>query len=297
MAGPHSPMVRAADVIAWLTTTATGLDADTEAIAHGGTALTLLGLKPSTKDVDFGFRDRTDLDRFSKALKRQGYRLTRDFRANPRQVYLRMEDPSSRIPAVDLRAPTWNNWRMTEAILSRALVLPIGRLRLVQPDRDAIFLFKTYPLRETDLDDLRGILRISPPDQARVIALFDEQDALHRSELLADTAHEPLINILELRVRFAASLRLLGPSARRGIPRIARHGRTRFEELRLHPSLTGLIQRLRATEGVMTWEDILDESGSRLRERLTKGTTRKRVRSGRKTTRSKRRLRRPPRGD
>ena len=297
MAGPHSPMVRAADVIAWLTTTATGLDADTEAIAHGGTALTLLGLKPSTKDVDFGFRDRTDLDRFSKALKRQGYRLTRDFRANPREVYLRMEGPRSRIPAVDLRAPTWNNWRMTEAILSRALVLPIGRLRLVQPDRDAIFLFKTYPLRETDLDDLRGIMRISPPDETRVITLFEEQDALHRSELLADTAHEPLINILELRVRFAASLQLLGPAARRRILRIARHGRARFEELRLRPSLTDLIERLRAAEGVMTWEDILDESGSRLRERLTKGTIRTRVRSGRTSTRTKRRPRRPPRGD
>ena len=58
MAAPRSPMVRAADVIAWLTATAAGLDADTEAIAHGGTALTLLRLKASTKDVDFGFSNR-----------------------------------------------------------------------------------------------------------------------------------------------------------------------------------------------------------------------------------------------
>jgi len=297
MAAPRSPMVRAADVIAWLTATAAGLDADTEAIAHGGTALTLLRLKPSTKDVDFGFRHRADLDRFSKALERQGYRLTRDFRANPREVYLRMEDPRSRIPAVDLRAPTWNNWRMTEAILSRALVLPIGRLRLVQPDREALFLFKTYPLRETDLDDLRAILRVSPPDQARVIALFDEQDAIHRSELLAETIHEPLLNILELRVRFAASLRLLGPSYRRRIPRIARRARIRFGELQLRPSLTDLIRRLRTTEGVMTWEDVMAESGDRLRERLTKGETRTRARSGTTSTRSKRRPGRPPRGD
>lgn len=298
MAGPRSLMVRAADVIAWLATTAAGLEVDTEAIAHGGTALTLLRLKPSTKDVDFGFRNRADLDRFSKALERQGYRVTRDFRANPREVYLRMEDPRSRIPAVSLRAPTWNNWRMTEAILSRALVLPLGRLRLVQPDGDALFLFKTYPLRETDLDDLRAILRVSPPNETRVIALFDEQDAVHRSELLAETEHEPLINILELRVRFAASLRLLGPSARRGIPRIARHGRARFEELRLRPSLTDLIRRLRATERVTTWEDILDESGSRLRERLTKAVTRKRARSETTSTRSKRRPRdRGPRSD
>jgi len=60
---------------------------------------------------------------------------------------------------------------------------------------------------------------------------------------------------------------------------------------------TEAIQRLRATEGVMTWGDILDESGSRLRERLTKGATRTRARSGKTSTRSKRRPGRPPRGN
>ena len=288
-------LITALDLRTWLDRDIGGaLKEETEAVAHGGTALTLLRLKASTKDVDFGFRTGEDFDRFVAALKATGYRVTRDFRPNPRETYLRLERRRTLVSAVDLRFPTWNNWRLTDRVLRRARVIPQGRVRLVVPDRDAIFLFKTYPLRETDLDDLREIMRISPPDQARVIALFDEQDALHRSELLAETAHEPLLNILELRVRFAASLRMLGPSARRRIPRIARHGRVRFEELRLRPSLTDLIRRLRATEGIIMWEDILDESGSRLRERLTKGTIRTRVRSGGTSTRTRRRPRGPP---
>lgn len=249
---------------------------ETEAVAHGGTALTMLRLKASTKDVDFGFRAGEDFERFVAALKATGYRVTRDFRPNPRETYLRLERRGALVTPVDLRFPTWNNWRLTGMVLRRARVIPYGQVRVVVPDRDAVFLFKTYPLREMDLDDLRAILDRSPPDQARVITLFEEQDALHRSALPKETEHEPLINILELRIRFAASLRLLGPSRRRMIPRIARVARTRFEELRLRPSLTDLIQRIRATEGVTTWEDILDQSGDRLRERLAKGTTRRR---------------------
>jgi hypothetical protein len=61
---------------------------------------------------------------------------------------------------------------------------------------------------------------------------------------------------------------LLGPVWRRKIPRIARHARRRFEELRIRPTLGALIKRLRATEGLATWEDVLDESGERLRKAL-----------------------------
>jgi len=266
---------------------------ETEAVAHGGTALTMLRLKASTKDVDLGFRAREDFERFVAALKTTGYRVTRDFRPNPRETYLRLERWGALVTPVDLRFPTWNNWRLTEMVLRRARVIPHGQVRVVVPDRDAVFLFKTYPLRETDVDDLRTIVERSPPDEARVLALFEEQDGLHRAEIFAETVHEPLLNILELRVRFAASMRLLGPSYQRKIPRIARHARIRFGELRLRPRLTDLIQRIRAKE-VMTWEDIIDESGSRLRERLTNGKTRRRAGPAKTSTRTKRRLSPPP---
>lgn len=288
--GDHGP-ITASDLRAWLDgDVARALREEVEVVAHGGTALTLLRLKSSTKDVDFGFRTSEDFERFASALKDAGYRVTRDFRPNPRETYLRLERRQTLVSAVDLRFPTWNSWRLTDRVLRRARVIPQVVVRLVVPDRDALFLFKTYPLRETDLEDLQGVLRISRPDQDRVIALFDEQDGLHRSELYADTIHEPLINILELRTRFAASLRLIGPSSRRQIPRIARQAQIRFAELRLRPSLTELIRRLRATDEIMSWEDILDESGGRLRERLAEGTKRRGPRS---SPRSNRRPGRP----
>jgi hypothetical protein len=290
-----TPVLGARELGAWLERdVGPALREETEAVAHGGTALTMLRLKASTKDVDFGFRAGEDFERFVAALKATGYRVTRDFRPNPRETYLRLERRGAPlVSAVDLRFPTWNNWRLTELVLRRARVIPYGQVRVVVPDRDAVFLFKTYPLRETDVDDLRTIVERSPPDEARVLALFEEQDGLHRAEIFAETVHEPLLNNLELRVRFAASMRLLGPSYQRKIPRIARHARIRFEELRLRPRLTDLIQRIRAKE-VMTWGDIIDESGSRLRERLTNGKTRRRAGPAKTSRRTKRRPSPPP---
>jgi len=239
----------------------------TEAIAHGGTALTLLGIKDSTKDVDFAFRTRDGFDAVVKALTTMGYRRTMEMSPVPGEEFLRLENAAVVVDVVDVRFPTWNGWRLTGAVFRNAIVIPLGNVRLVRPDRDAVFLFKTYPLRETDLADLRAILAKDPPDEARVIALFDEQDAIHRAELLEETRHEPLINILELRVRFAASIGLLEPSERGRIPGIARHARNRFRELRLRPGLSTLIRRLRS-ETVAKWEDILAASGDRLRQQL-----------------------------
>ena len=271
MAAPRRPMrlKTAAETLRWLERDVSPrLRERTEAVAHGGTALSLLGLKDATNDVDLGFRSRESFEAFAGALESLGFRRTVDIMATPTEAFFRYENPASAVDYADLRFPTWNSWRLTKLVLRGAIVLPFGDLRVVRPDRDAVFLFKTYPLRERDIDDLRGILDRSPPDEARVIALFDEQDAIHRAELLEETEHEPLINILELRVRFAASVELLGPAWRRKVPRIARHARRRFEELRIRPTLAALTKRLRATELLATWEDVLDESGERLRTEL-----------------------------
>ena len=168
---------------------------------------------------------------------------------------------------MDVRFPTWNNWRVTPALLKRAVILPFAKLRVVRLDRDAIFLYKTYPLRATDIDDLKTILTNGAPDQSRVIDLFDEQDGIHRSELPEDTTHEPLFNILELRVRFAASLQLLGPLRRKEIPHIARHATRRFQDLHLHRSLEDLIDILRTSE-LVSWDNIVGTGFGPLRNRL-----------------------------
>src|SRR3972149_6541357 len=196
MAGPPEPtrLKTATDLLRWLERGISPRLSDvTEAIAHGGTALTLLGIKDSTKDVDFAFRTQDQFDAFRRVVELLGFRGTLDSKATPSEVLHRYENRASVIDLVDLRFPTWNNWRLTKTILRNAVVIPLGNIRLIRPDRDAVFLFKTYPLRDTDLDDLSTVLSKSPPDEDRVIALFDEQDVIHRSELLTETVHEPLI--------------------------------------------------------------------------------------------------------
>jgi len=285
MAAPpeHLRTRTAADLIRWLEReVGPRLRKETEAIAHGGTALTLLGIKDSTKDVDLAFRSREAFDGFASALGSLGFTRAADFRANPREVFHRLQNPASIVDVVDLRFPTWNNWRLSKAVLRKAVILPLSRVRLVRPDRDAVFLFKTYPLRETDIGDLRTILAVDPPDESRVLELFEDQDAIHRSELSVETAHEPLFNILELRVRFAASLHLLGPSRRRKIPRIARHARQRLADLQLRHSLPELIRILR-TADLVSWDEVLSGDIEPLRARLAKEPARRAGPEGRQT--------------
>lgn len=260
----------AADLLGWLEREVSPhLEVATRAIAHGGTALALLGIKDSTKDVDFAFQSQDEFDRFTHVLESLGFTRRRDIRANPKEVYQRFENPSSIVDVVDVRFPTWNNWRVSKAVLGKALIMRLGNLRLVRLDRDAIFLYKTYPLRETDVDDLRTILTRDPPNESRVTELFTEQDGIHRSELSDDTAHEPLFNILELRVRFAASLELIGPLPRRSIPRIARLAKRQFDDLRLRQSFRDLIDILRHSD-LVSWDSILGEDFGPLRSRLAK---------------------------
>ncbi len=268
----------ASDLLGWLEREVSPhLEVETRAIAHGGTALALLRIKDSTKDVDFAFRSQDEFDRFTHVLESLGFKRRRDIRANPKEVYQRFENPSSIVDVVDVRFPTWNNWRVSKAVLGKALIMRFGNLGLVRLDRDAIFLYKTYPLRETDIDDLKTILTNGAPDESCVIELFDEQDGIHRSELPKDTAHEPLLNILELRVRFAASLDLIGPVPRRGIPRIARHAKRRFLDLRLRQTLSGLTDILRHSE-LVSWDSILGSDFDTLRDRLATPSQHRRVR-------------------
>ena len=266
--GPHRKS--AADLLRWLEMeVAPRLAVETEVIAHGGTALTLLGIKASTKDVDFTFRTREAFERFATALEASGFVLRGDFRPLPAEVYRRFENPGSSVDVVDLRYPVWNNWRWTKKALEKALVLRLGTVRLVRPDRDLVFLFKTYPLRATDLDDLRSFLEGEAPDEVRVMQLFEDQDRALRSELSRDdTELEPLFLLLDLRFRFAASMELLGTRYRKRIPRIARMAGAKFRELRLEWSLPRLIAESKSEDRVLSWDRVLGRQQEPLRRRL-----------------------------
>src|SRR5947208_1466011 len=223
MAAPDSllRLKTAGDLQIWLAEMGNRAVSSTELMAHGGTALTLLGLKESTKDVDFSFRRRDHLDRMVDILRHAGYKETRQLRPNAREIQLRLENPASVIDLVDLRFPTWNRWRLTTNILRNARSVPYSSLDLILPDRDVVFLFKTYPLRDSDLDDLRGIVDRSALDQVRIVDLFDEQDRLWRQELeRSDLEYEPLIDLLNLRTRFAGSFQLIGAAYRKKLRRL-----------------------------------------------------------------------------
>jgi len=245
------------------------LQDETELVAHGETALTLLGLKEASKGVDFAFRTKEDFDRLVALLRRIGYRVTMDLRPIPGEVLLRLENPSSAIDVVDLRFPTWNNWRLTRRVLEGGQILPRGKARLVLPDRDAVFLFKTYPLRETDLEDMRTIIDRSRPNQRRVKELFEEQDELNRIDLRqANVSYEPLFNILNLRARFAGSLSLLGDRHRGKVKQLAQFSLRRFEDLGLPISLGALVDRIRDPNHIVDWDDIIGAGEDDLRKRL-----------------------------
>ena len=257
-----------ADLLSWLgREVGPRLEVETRAIAHGGTALTLLGIKDSTKDVDLAFESQDAYDRFAHVLESLGFVSKWDLRANPKEVHQRFENLSAIVDIIDMRFPTWNNWRVTKAVLEKAVILNFGNLRVGRLDRDAIFLYKTYPLRETDIDDLKSILAKDAPDESRVIRLFTEQDRIHRSELLKDTVHEPFFNVLQLRVRFAASIELIGPANRRRIPLIARYAKRKFTELHLRQTLPNMIEVLRNSDQVF-WDRILGKNFGALRTRL-----------------------------
>ncbi len=272
MVFPSRPLApkSAGDLQNWLAGEVTGgLGAETEAIAHGGTALTLLGIKESSKDVDLGFRERAHFDRFLAALKLLGYEVRMSLQPVPGEEMVRLESRSRRVDVVDIRHPTWNNWRLTPAILAKSRTLPFGKVRLILIDVATVFLFKTYPLRDTDLDDLRGVLDKADLDQSRVIRLFDEQDALHRGELEAeDVVYEPLFNVLDLRVRLAGSLRLIGPRYRRKVGRLDRHAGVRFRELGLDQSVDEIVSEIRDEDRVFSWDRLLGDKIEPLRRRL-----------------------------
>lgn len=261
----------AADLQLWLEREISPrLSKSTEMIAHGGTALSLLGLKESSKDVDFAFRGEGDFNRMLVALERLKYTKTAELRPNQKEIMVRLENAEQQVDVVDLRFPTWNNWRLTRRVMAQARRIPYGPLRLVLPERDVIFLFKSYPLRDVDLQDLEGVIDRSTPNQTNVVGLFNEQDRLNREELLREAIeYEPLINVLNLRTRFAGSLSLLSPAHKKRVSRLAEFSKEKFHELELEIPLGTLVRHLRDPNTVVDWHATSGGRTDDLRKRLS----------------------------
>lgn len=248
-----------ADLSIWLKEEVSPLiSGPTNAIPHGGTALSLLGLKESTKDVDFGFSLNEDFERFRDSLTKLGFSVDFDLMPLPNEHLIRMTNPKSAVDVVDLRFPTWNKWRITDLILKGSLMIPYGSLTITLLDRNAIFLFKMYPLRDTDLFDLKTILSRSTIDEGRLASLFEEQDLIHRKTLDdPKVEYEPLINILQLRTRIAGSLFLLEPKYRNIVSSLSKYASAKFSELELKEPLSNIVAKIRTSAVPILWDEIV----------------------------------------
>ena len=253
----------------WLDKIGRRLRVRTRSIAHGGTALTLLGVKESTKDVDLSFEKRTDYERFREALSALGYRVLLESAPIPWKMLTRMELAGAEVTPVDLHFPAWNDWKITRSIRSRATIRDYGGLELLIPDPDVVFLFKTYPLRVGDLQDLVSLVERRRVDPSRIWKLFLDQDHYRRGELLDENLqYEPLNIILEMRTRMAGSLSLLPAKVRRPISGLTHDSIDAFRALRLSTPLRTLIVMLRTGDQRVDWDDVLGKRFETLRVRL-----------------------------
>ncbi|MFQ6128591.1 MAG: hypothetical protein ACE5QW_06795 [Thermoplasmata archaeon] len=199
--------ITASDIISWFREDiAPKIGHRLEIVPHGGTALALRGLKGGTKDVDINTTTRGWFDELCKILESIGYKKEWDLMAWPgREHNIRYVSERYVVDTVGVHFPTWNNWYITDTMKRRADHLKFGELIVVLPDPETIFLFKTYPCRETDIVDLDHIQSETPLDVVYLKESFEEQETLLRNREDID----PVVSIVNLRVRFRLSLSTL----------------------------------------------------------------------------------------
>jgi len=228
-----------------------------EVVAHGGTALTLRGLKGNTKDLDINIIKKEWFEEICRTLEVMGYKKKFDFMAKPESEHnIRYISDRYIVDTVDLYHPTWNNWSITDTVERRADNLKFGNLTVVLPDIETVFLFKTYPNREIDIEDLRSIILKNTLDANSVIGLFREQESILRTRKDID----PVISIVNLRSRFYLSisdLKRLCDDKRIGI--LYNFASVEFNGLHInlgHDELAGMI-RSQGKELGLEWETFI----------------------------------------
>lgn len=202
----------------------------TQGVTHGGTLLTLRGIKDTTKDVDFAFLDRKAFASCGKALIANKYNLEADFQPWPGETYRRYRNPSETVDLVDLRHPTWNSWAMKGAALRGCERFFHGNFELLLPDVETSFVFKTYPCRPADISDMGRILEKVPTlNWARIRQIFEEQE-----EFAAEKkAYSPVLLVAESRGRAFASSGVLLDDGERRIKEFHSWARERWRQLGL----------------------------------------------------------------
>lgn len=136
------------------------LKAPVEAYLIGGCAMSYLGLKDATKDLDFVLQDEGALSNLSQGLVGAGYRKT-----NLDRPYDQLQ--AKAFFAKD-QAPQWDLYvrqvcgclTLSPGMRSRATALEpdLARLRIKACSPEDIFVFKSITDREADRDDMATII-------------------------------------------------------------------------------------------------------------------------------------------
>ncbi len=230
--------------------------------AHGGTCLTLHGLKDTTKDVDFAFEKREDFDQVRAALQRAGYKETQNF-GQFGELQIRLENPQESIDVIDLRHPTWNHWTMQGTALRGCVKIQHGNFELLQPDVETIFVFKTYPCRPSDLQDLKRIVEKTEVRWDRVETIFREQESYAKKQ----EKYAPGLLIAYIRGRAYASIVTLRESGVKQVDQIAGWARDRWNELGLPPMTAAEVLALLRRDD-HAWARFLDDHAQALEKQV-----------------------------
>lgn len=247
---------------AWLDWLGAIVPGGTQAVAHGGTALTLSGVKASTKDVDVAFMERISFEAVKGALGRK-YRVEADMRQWGSEQFLRYRNPAEAIDVVDLRFPTWNSWRMEGLALAGCVKTPHGRLRLLIPDLETLFVFKSYPCRSADLSDVRTIVEKSPLRWDRVKRIYEEQEQYASSS----TEQSGALLVAQTRGRAFACIGTLDAGGAKGLDAIWPWIEKRWTELRLPLRSTREVLEL-VNRDSTDWSEFLTANEARIAERV-----------------------------
>ncbi|MBI4393537.1 MAG: hypothetical protein HY556_07050 [Euryarchaeota archaeon] len=213
--------------------------------------------------MDFAFLEKAGFEAVREALRDARYKMKFDMRPIPEEIFQRFENPGETIDIADIRYPTWNSWSMKGLALSGCVLENHGNLELLHPDIHTAAVFKMYPCRPSDLDDLRDIIRKGRPSWDRVKRIAQEQDRFAAE----NETYSGALVIAKRRARAFASISAL---AKVGIPEaedLLPWVRDRWTALGVGKAAPAELLDLIRDED-MSWEKGLSEQEGRIAEAL-----------------------------
>ncbi len=207
--------------------------------------------------MDFNIENKSEFEDFCKAIETLDYKCVFDSEIHQREHMVRYTSDKYGVDIVDFRYPTWNCWSITDKMKRRATLMKFGKLELIIPDAETIFLFKSYPLRAKDISDLRALCeRYNKLSSKRIIDLYEEQETLLEKRTGDLTDIDPVLTVLRMRMRFYLSMHELSKLKKdKIIKELFDFGKKKFDTLDIRENEEKIIQKIRSGESIDKLED------------------------------------------